>query len=150
MIFIWKGMYWQKKKQGQIFDMKFHSMRLKPCVCYFLSIFFSPNDSHSKTMKNAFYFILKALFVLKTSKDRHSFLSTLSRFKRTNGVKSFMMSWIGFHKFPDVIFGITQKSFNITSSNLVRQYITNKRIFLNLFCNLKSDWSQVPGPLCFW
>ena len=30
----------------------------KACVCYFLSNFyFSPNDSPSKTMKNAFYFI---------------------------------------------------------------------------------------------
>ena len=28
---------------------------LKACVCYFL--FFSPNDSPSKTMKNALYFI---------------------------------------------------------------------------------------------
>ena len=35
----------------------------------FLSIFiFSPNDSPSKTMKNAFYFILKALFVLEIFK----------------------------------------------------------------------------------
>ena len=32
--------------------------KLKACVCYFLSNFyFSPNDSSSKTMKNAFYFI---------------------------------------------------------------------------------------------
>ena len=31
---------------------------LKACVCYFHQIFiFSPNDSPSKTMKNAFYFI---------------------------------------------------------------------------------------------
>ena len=31
---------------------------LKACVRYFHQIFiFSPNDSHSKTMKNAFYFI---------------------------------------------------------------------------------------------
>ena len=31
---------------------------LKACVCYFHHIFlFSPSDSPSKTMKNAFYFI---------------------------------------------------------------------------------------------
>ena len=35
------------------------------CVRYFLSNFyFSPNDNPSKTMKNVFYFIKKALFVL--------------------------------------------------------------------------------------
>ena len=30
-----------------------------------------------------------------------------------------MMSWIGFHKLTDAIFGITQKPPCITSSNLV-------------------------------
>ena len=39
----------------------------KAGVHYFSSNFyFSPNDSSSKTMKNVFYFIKKALFVLKT------------------------------------------------------------------------------------
>ena len=37
-----------------------------------------------------------------------------------------MMPLIGLHKFEDVIFGITQKLLYVTSSNLVRQYITNK------------------------
>ena len=42
---------------------------LKACVRYFHQIFiFSPNDSPSKTMKNAFYFIQKALFVLEIFK----------------------------------------------------------------------------------
>ena len=58
-----------------------------------------------------------------------------------------MMSEIGLHKFPDVIFRITQKLLDIISSNSVRYYITNKGIFLNLFCNLNSDWSQGQGPL---
>ena len=41
----------------------------KACVRYFLSNFyFSPNDSPSKTMKNVFYFIEKALFVLEIFK----------------------------------------------------------------------------------
>ena len=56
------------------------------------------------------------------------------------------MSWIGLYKFAGVIFGITQKLFYITPSNLVREYITDWEIFVNLFCNLKSDWSLVPDP----
>ena len=41
----------------------------KACVRYFYQIFiFSPNDSPSKTMKNAFYFIKKALFSLEIIK----------------------------------------------------------------------------------
>ena len=60
-----------------------------------------------------------------------------------------MMSRIGLHKFADVSFGITQKPLYTISSNLVRQYITNKGIFLNLFCNMKSDWSLVPDPFVF-
>ena len=46
------------------------------CVHYFLSNFyFSPNDSPSKTMKNVFYFIKKALFVLKIFKFLYFCLS---------------------------------------------------------------------------
>ena len=42
---------------------------LKACVRYFLSKFyFSPSDSPSKTMKNAFGFIEKALFVFEIFK----------------------------------------------------------------------------------
>ena len=59
------------------------------------------------------------------------------------------MSWIGLHKFADAIFEITQQLFYMTSSNLVTWDITNKGIFLNLFCNLKSDWALVPGPFVF-
>ena len=47
--------------------------RLKACVCYFLSIFFPPNDGPSKTMKNVFCFIYKALFILKIFKFFPSF-----------------------------------------------------------------------------
>ena len=28
--------------------------------------------------------------------------------------------------------------------------ITNKEIFVNLFCNLKSNWSLAPDPFCFF
>ena len=61
-----------------------------------------------------------------------------------------MTSSTDLHKFADVTFGITQKLLYITSSNLVRYYITNKGIFLNLFRDLKSDWSLVPDSFCFW
>ena len=41
----------------------------KACVRYFLlNFYFSPNDNPSKTMKNVFYFIKKALFVLNILK----------------------------------------------------------------------------------
>ena len=62
--------------------------RLKACVRYFYKNFiFLPNDSPSKSMKNVFYFIQKALFVLEIFKflPFFPFLSTLSRLKRTNG-----------------------------------------------------------------
>ena len=63
-----------------------------PCLKLMYAIFyqifiFSPNDSPLKTMKNAFCFIYKALFVLKIFKFLwfFPFFSTPSRFKRTNG-----------------------------------------------------------------
>ena len=41
----------------------------KVCVCYFLSnVYVSTNDICSKTIKNVFYFIKEALFVLKIFK----------------------------------------------------------------------------------
>ena len=55
------------------------------------------------------------------------------------------MSCIDLHKLAVAIFGITQKELYITSSNLV----TNKGIFLNLFCNLKSNWSLALAPFVF-
>ena len=48
---------------------------------------FSPNDSLSKIVKNVFYFIHKAHFVLEIFKLLYFFffLSILPRFKRTDG-----------------------------------------------------------------
>ena len=50
------------RKNGFLYSTKIvlkkRISQLKACVRYFLSNFyFSPNDSPSKTMKNAFYFI---------------------------------------------------------------------------------------------
>ena len=42
---------------------------IKACVHYFLpNVYFSLNNSPSKTVKNVFYFIQKALFILKIFK----------------------------------------------------------------------------------
>ena len=49
-----------------------------------------------------------------------------------------MMSWIGLHKFSDVIFGITQKPLYVSSSNLVKWYITNKEMSLIFFVTLRA------------
>ena len=38
------------------------------CLLFSSNFYFSPNDSPSETMKNAFYFIWKALFVLEIFK----------------------------------------------------------------------------------
>ena len=61
-------------------------LQLVSAVLYQIFIF-SSSDGRSKTMKNVFYFILKALFVLEIFKCLlfFPFLSTLSRFKRANG-----------------------------------------------------------------
>ena len=64
-------------------------------------------------------------------------------------VEYFKMSSTDGHKFADIIFGITQKLLFITPSNLVRYYIMNKGIFLNLFRNVKNDWSLVSDLFCF-
>ena len=78
---------------------------------------FSPNDSPSKTINNAFYFIKKALF-----SPRYSFFCNFfpsfphsSNLERQIEVEQFMMSWIVLHKFRDVIFRITQKLLYIRS-----------------------------------
>ena len=64
-----------------LLSLSFFSINLKLVSAIFYQFFiFSPNESPLKTMKNVFYFIKKALFVLEIS-----FLSTVSRFKRTNG-----------------------------------------------------------------
>ena len=49
-----------------------------------------------------------------------------------------MISWIGLHKFADVILGITQKLPYVTSSNLFRQHIISKGIFWACFITSRS------------
>ena len=63
-------------------------LSLKLVSIMFYQIFiFSSSDRSSNTLKNVFYFILKALFVLEIFKflQFFPFISTMSRFKRANG-----------------------------------------------------------------
>ena len=56
----------KKTNRAVLFSSRPFPNILKACVRYFLSNFYlSPNDSPSKFMKNAFYFIYKALFLLE-------------------------------------------------------------------------------------
>ena len=61
-------------------------------------VIFSLQDSPSETIKNVFYFIEKVIFVLEIFKflQFSPFLSTLSRFKRTNGSEVIydVMNWL--------------------------------------------------------
>ena len=69
---------------------------LKLVSAIFYRIFIFPsNDTPSKTIKSVFYFIKKALFVLEIFKF-FPFLSTLSRYKRTNGsgIICDVMNWL--------------------------------------------------------
>ena len=90
-------------------------------VIFYQTFSFSPNDSSSTTIINIFNSSKKALFVLEILKF-YNFFPSLPHFpdwKRQIEVEWFM-SGIGFHKFADIIFGITQKALYIEPSNLVR------------------------------
>ena len=86
VLYLW-GQYIIIKESSEATLSHISWVLLKACVHYFLSIFFSPNDNPLKTMKNVFYFIWKALFLLEIFKFLcfFPFLSTPSRFKRANG-----------------------------------------------------------------
>ena len=58
--------YFKKKKKKVVKSIK-EILKLVPGTFHQVFIF-SPNDSPSKTIKNVFYFIEKALFVLKVFK----------------------------------------------------------------------------------
>ena len=55
------------------------------------------------------------------------------------------------YKLADTIFGTAQKLLYIFHHQAWsgNEYITNKEFFLNLFCNLNSGRSSVPGSFCF-
>ena len=125
--------------------------KLKVCLLFFIKFLCFHQMIALQKLWNMLFISSKKLFLFPRYSRFCSFIPSFPHFPDWKGqieVELFMMSWIGLHEFADVIFGLTQKSLYIISSNLVR-YITNKRIFLNLFCNLKSNWSLVPGPLVF-
>ena len=68
---LFTGMVGREGRSITFWNLNFHiyGIKFKACIRYFLSKFyFSPNDSPSKTMKNLFYFMEKALFVLEIFK----------------------------------------------------------------------------------
>ena len=72
-----------------------------------------------------------------------------SRFKRTNksGIIYDAMNWfalISWCKFLEQLKNCFILHHQAWSGNTS----LNKGTFLNLFCNLRSDWSLVPGPFC--
>ena len=126
----------------------FRKLKLVSAVFYQIFIF-SPNDSLSKTIKNVFLFNLKSSFRSQDvqifvffSLPFHIFQTQKDKWDWNN------LSWICLHKLADVIFGITWKPLYITP--LYYTWSTGKQIFVNLFHNLKSNWSLIPGPFHFW
>ena len=89
----------------------------------FYQIFiFSSNDSLSKTMK-MFFISSKKLFSFSRYSSLCNFFPSFPHFpdsKRQKEVEKFILSPIGLHKLPDVIFRITQKPLYIASTNLFR------------------------------
>ena len=107
----------------------------KACVCYLWSNFyFFTKWQLFQNSKKCFLFYRKSSFCFQ---DIQIFviIPTLSTFKRTNGSGTIYIVLRWLHKFADVIFRITQP-LCMTSSNLARLNITNKRIFLNCFVTI--------------
>ena len=121
------------------------------CPIFFIKFLFFDQMIALQKQWKIFFILSKKFFSFSRYSNCCNFSPSFPHFPDSKGqmeVELFMMSWIGLHKFTGVIFGITQKPHYITPSNLVRWYITNKEIFVNLFRNLKSNWSLVPGPFC--
>ena len=76
----------------------------------------------SKIMKNASYFIYKAIFVVEIFIFCiFPFLLIVFRLKGSDETEIIKMSRIGLHKLANPIFGIIQKLIRITSSKLPLQ-----------------------------
>ena len=119
---------------------------------FFINFLFFHQKIAFQKLWELFFISSKNLFLFSRYSNFCDFFPPFPDFPDTKGqmeVESFVMSWIGLHKFAAVIFKITQLLY-IISSNLVRYCITKKRIFLNLFRNLKNNCSLVSGPFCLW
>ena len=129
----------------------FSSLKLVSAIFFIKFLFFYQMIALQKLWK-CFLFHLKSSFRSREIQIFCNFSLSFPRFPDSKGqmkVEWFMMSSTDMRKFADVIFVITQRLLHITSSNLVRCYITNRGIFLSLFRNLKSDLSLVPDPFYF-
>ena len=92
------------------------------CAIFYQVFIFSSNDTLQKLWK-MFFILPKKLFSFSRYSNFCNFSSSFLLFPDSKGqmeVESFMMSSIGLHKFTGVIFGIAQKLFYITPSNLAR------------------------------
>ena len=120
-------------------------------IFYQISVF-PPNDSLQKLWK-VFFISSKKFFSFSRYSNFCIFSPSFPHFPDTKEQMEVENLWcheLALHKFADAIFEITWPPFYITSSTLVRKYTTSKGIFLNFFRNLKSNWTLVPGPFCFW
>ena len=95
----------------------------KACVRYFFIkfLFFHQIIALQKLWK--MFISSKKVFLFSRYSIFCYFFPFLPEFPDSKGqmeVGQFLMSWIGLHKFVDVIFGVTQNPLYITSSNLVR------------------------------
>ena len=83
-------------------------------------------------------------FMLHFFQTRYNFvqcLFQLTYFRRWNPIAFFLLFKL--FSILSASFGITKKTDLYYLIIFVRSYITNEGIFLNLFCNGKSDWSLV-------
>ena len=122
---------------------------LKAFVHFFLSIFcISTKENISKIMKNAFYFIYKALFVFKIFK----FLWFFSPFhifqiQRVRWTRIITRSRIHLHKLTNVIFGKTRKPLCIKLSKLPRSL--KKEFFWTCYATRRKTGNQSKAPFVF-
>ena len=139
--------YWDHTSTW-VFSCKFVAY-FQLCVRYFLSLFyFFTKWKPFKNYEKCFLFHLKSSFHPRHIQIFVIFSLPFRTFEIQKGNGSGIIydvtNWLAY-----VIFGITQKLLYITSSKRNKGK-TNKGIFLNLFRNLKSNWSLVLDPFCFW
>ena len=122
------------------------------CPLFFIKFLFFHHMVPFKNYEKCFLFHLKMYF---RSRDIQifvifSFLSTLSRFKRTNesGIIYNVMNWLA--RICRCNFSNNSKTALHYIIKLGQIILTNKGIFMNLFRDLKSNWWLLPGPKTGW
>ena len=98
------------------------TLRCLPCAWFFIKLlFFLPNDSPSKTEKKNKLFHLKNF---SCSQDIQIFVLFSLPFHIFQ-IQKDKWTWIGLHKFLEIIFGITQKPLYIECLMLVDSVLWN-------------------------